>query len=210
MISAQFRIRLPAETWIAAISQSFPGAIFRLLSGIRTGDTAVELGEVLTDTPVAVGQSISSHQSVAYHERLEITDERLLSKYETSDTGLYEFVERLSLPPKFPIVVRNGWFEFELIGTRAEFDRFRAALDASEQPYELLSIMGTEQEEALLTDRQREVLRTAVQRGYFEVPRESRLADLAAVLDIDTSTASEILRRGEARLVKWYVTGPDS
>lgn len=59
----------------------------------------------------------------------------------------------------------------------------------------------------LLTDRQREVLDTALREGYFEVPRECTLAEVAETLDIDKSTASEILRRAYARIVKWYITG---
>lgn len=207
MISAQFRIRLPEETWIAQVSRWFPTATFRLLSGIRTGDTAIELGEVVTNTPVTVAESIASHRAVTRYDRLVVSDERLLSKYETTDVGLYEFVERSSLPPEFPIVVHDGWYEFTLTSTRAEFDQFRAVLDGSDQAYELVSIVGTEREEALLTDRQRELLDIAVVKGYFEVPRTCTLADLAADLDIDKSTASEVLRRGEARLVKWFLTG---
>lgn len=207
MIFVRFQISLPPETWVAQVSHSFPTATFRLLSGIRTGDIAIELGEVITSTPETVARAIDSHPSVVRHEQLERTDKRLLSKYETMDIGLYEFVERSSLPPEFPIVVRDGWYEFDLTGTRTEFDRFRAELAAAEQPYELLSIVETERNETLLSARQWELLEHAVQQGYFEVPRECTLAELSADFEIDKSTASEILRRGEARLVKWFLTG---
>jgi predicted DNA binding protein len=41
------------------------------------------------------------------------------------------------------------------------------------------------------------------------VPRECTLANLARSVDVDKSTASTVLRRGEARLVKWFLTGPE-
>jgi predicted DNA binding protein len=207
MIGARFRIRLPPDTWVGEVSREFHDATFRLLSGVRTGDTAVELGEVMTDSPEAVARAIDAHGSIGDHERLVATDDRLLSRYETTDTGFYEFVERSSLPPEFPVVVKNGWYEFDLTGTRTEFDRFRSALDGTDRPYELLSIVSTDREVRLLTDRQRELLEAAVREGYFEVPRECTLSELAATLDVDGSSASETLRRGEARLVKWFLTG---
>lgn len=63
---------------------------------------------------------------------------------------------------------------------------------------------------SLLTERQREVLDAAVREGYLAVPRECTLAELAATLDVDKSTASTILRRGQARLVEWFLAGPES
>jgi predicted DNA binding protein len=207
MIIARFRIALPEQMWVAQVSRSFPEATFRLLSGMRTGDTAIELGEALTDTPDEVACETSSHRSVHQYERLVVSDDRVLSKYTTTDVDLYDFVEHVSLPPEFPIVVRNGCYEFDLTSTWMEFDRFRAALIDSEQAYELLSIIGTDREQQLLTDRQRELLEIAVRQGYFEVPRDCTLAELAEEVGIDKSTASEVLRRGEARLLKWFLTG---
>lgn len=52
-----------------------------------------------------------------------------------------------------------------------------------------------------LTDRQRDVLVTAVELGYFEVPREASAADVAAEFDLDQSTVTEHLRRAERNLL---------
>lgn len=48
-----------------------------------------------------------------------------------------------------------------------------------------------------LTDRQREVLRTAFNMGYYEVPREVSTAEVAAELDLDPSTVAEHIQRAE-------------
>lgn len=42
-------------------------------------------------------------------------------------------------------------------------------------------------------------------RGYFAVPGECTLTELADVLGIDTSTASETIRRGTARVVEQFL-----
>jgi predicted DNA binding protein len=52
-----------------------------------------------------------------------------------------------------------------------------------------------------LTDRQFEALRTATEMGYYAVPRRASLSAVAAELGVADSTASELLRRAESRLL---------
>jgi DNA-binding CsgD family transcriptional regulator len=56
-----------------------------------------------------------------------------------------------------------------------------------------------------LTDRQREVLRTAYEQGYFEVPRAATTDDVAAALDLDSSTVTEHLQRAERNLLAHHL-----
>lgn len=53
-----------------------------------------------------------------------------------------------------------------------------------------------------LTDRQHEVLETAYQLGYYDVPRESSTVEVAAELDVDDSTVAEHLQRAEHNLLR--------
>jgi predicted DNA binding protein len=55
--------------------------------------------------------------------------------------------------------------------------------------------------DAGLTDSQREALLVAVERGYFEEPRDATLSEVAADLDISQPAASGLLRRAIKRLV---------
>lgn len=209
MITASLRIELPEGYWVAEVSREFPDATFRLLSGVRTDNTAVELGEVVAEEPREAADAVAEHPHIVDYQRLELTDDRSLSKYETTDTGLYDFVEDTSLPPEFPVVVRDGWYEIDFTGTREEFDAFRAGVEASGFEHELVSLVesGGNVNEELLTERQREVLEAAMREGYFEVPRESSLEEVADELGVDKSTASGVLRRGEARVLKKFLTG---
>lgn len=207
MIRAKFSIQLPTSLWITELSMEAPESRFRLLSGFLTDDRAVELGEIVGDGATDAGEAMRTHPSIHRFELLESTDRRVLAKYETTDTLLYEFVADLSLPVEFPLQVQNGRYQFDLTGTQADLDQFQTALDDGGFHYELLSLMHTTEASSLLTDRQRELLETAVRLGYFEVPRESTLAEVAENLDIDKSTASTVLRRGESTLVKWFLSG---
>jgi hypothetical protein len=52
-----------------------------------------------------------------------------------------------------------------------------------------------------LTDRQHEVLETAYELGYYDVPRESSTVEVAAELGVDDSTVAEHLQRAEHNLL---------
>lgn len=52
-----------------------------------------------------------------------------------------------------------------------------------------------------LTDRQLEVIETAYDMGFYELPREASTEDIAGALDIDAATVSEHLQRAERNLL---------
>lgn len=52
-----------------------------------------------------------------------------------------------------------------------------------------------------LSPRQRETLRLAHERGYYRIPRETTMAEVAAELGVERRTAEEHLRRTEGKLV---------
>lgn len=54
----------------------------------------------------------------------------------------------------------------------------------------------------VLTDKQREALRLALEAGYYSRPREITLAGLADQLDITKSAVSQRLRNAEVNIVE--------
>ncbi|MDG7029869.1 MAG: helix-turn-helix domain-containing protein [Nitrososphaerota archaeon] len=54
---------------------------------------------------------------------------------------------------------------------------------------------------ATLTDRQKEIMSTAVAKGYFEFPRRISLTGLSEMVGVKPSTLSEILRSAERRIM---------
>lgn len=57
-----------------------------------------------------------------------------------------------------------------------------------------------------LTDRQFQVLETAYELGYYDIPRTVSTDDIASGLDLDASTVSEHLKRAERNLLKQHFT----
>jgi predicted DNA binding protein len=55
--------------------------------------------------------------------------------------------------------------------------------------------------ETLLTERQQEVLAVAIEKGYYEIPRQATNEEIAADMDCSTSTVGEHLRKIESRII---------
>lgn len=94
----------------------------------------------------------------------------------------------------------------------------RAAAPALEDAPESVGVSAEESGEytpaetdvlSLLTGRQREVFETAVEMGYYEIPREVNQRDLAAELDLAPSTVDEHLRKAESRMLSAVLGGRD-
>jgi len=89
---------------------------------------------------------------ITAYDELYAGGKRVIAQYEANERGLYEFLWESSLPPEFPVIVEEG---------------------------------------------------------YFEVPRECTLEDLADTLDVDKSTASETIRRGTGRVIGQFFLDRD-
>lgn len=61
-----------------------------------------------------------------------------------------------------------------------------------------------------LTDRQREVVQTAFEEGYYDLPRECTGEDIAKKLGITSPTFSEHIRTAERKLISLLFNGPSS
>jgi len=60
---------------------------------------------------------------------------------------------------------------------------------------------------SMLTDRQREILLTAIEAGYYDVPRDATYEDIAAEMDLAPVTVGEHLRKIESRVLREIVPG---
>ncbi|WP_096390133.1 helix-turn-helix domain-containing protein [Halopenitus persicus] len=97
---------------------------------------------------------------------------------------------------------QTGWFaDRETFGRFASFWRRNAGF----RLHRLTNQSDPEPPGEGLTDRQDEALRTAYERGYFDVPRGASLAEIAAELGISTSATSERLRRAQTELIEGTV-----
>lgn len=104
----------------------------------------------------------------------------------------------------------NAQTRMELVGRAGDV---QAVVDGFPDEFEVrIDRIGNDQQgmeafASLLTDRQREALSTALDLGYDDVPKTSSVEAVAEELGCATSTASNHLRKAQARLARRVVTG---
>ena len=101
-------------------------------------------------------------------------------------------------------VLPTGWRQSGWFASHEAFDAFRRFWQRNAE-FTLHRLTREGEPESPgdgLTDPQREALRIAYERGYFEIPRTASLDDVATELDISASSASERLRRAQTQLIE--------
>ncbi|MBX0288087.1 helix-turn-helix domain-containing protein [Halomicroarcula sp. F28] len=210
MLNARFRRQLPDDAWIGEVSEAFPQCRFELLTGVPIAGGGLGVGAVVGPDPVAAGGAVEAHPDIREYEQLYADAQRLVGRFEWVGEKFFNDLRAESIVPEFPVVIENGVIEFDVTVTREQFERIDAALDASEDEYELVSVVSAHESESILTSRQQECLAVALRKGYFSVPRECTLADVAATIGVDKSTASKTIRRGSERILEWFLVGENA
>lgn len=106
-------------------------------------------------------------------------------------------------------VWEDGWWHLQVrFPDRERLGDVREWCEANDVEFVLDCLYTDEEgdaEDSGLTEEQRQVLRTALELGYFEIPRQASMADVAAALDVSSQAVSERLRRGYRQLVAEHV-----
>lgn len=142
---------------------------------------------------------------------------RYRCEYEPPDGCLCEFVEQRDCPVSEQHVVRGT---VHVTFYAADVETIRSIVAAARESFGNVRLEHLSQSSALtgedpvvvdrgcLTDRQREVLSTAHELGYFEYPKQANACDVAAALDIATSTFSEHLAAAQTKLLAAILEEP--
>lgn len=160
------------------------------------GDEA-QLDDALTDTDAVLEYTITGEDEYMVYSH-SVPHEVAIDIFELR--GATETI--VQMPLRF---TPDGGLRGTLIGADANFQEFVAGL-----PEELraeLECTGEYQPNldhllADLTERQREILRTAIELGYYEKPRSASQTDIAERLGIAASSVSDHLRRIEAKVFR--------
>lgn len=90
-----------------------------------------------------------------------------------------------------------------LISEKVPLQQLVANLERHGAEPKLVSLTEIGDKDAL-TARQEQITRMAFERGYFDFPRSVGLRQLAKIFGVSTSTLSEILRKGQRRIMTRY------
>jgi predicted DNA binding protein len=187
-----------------------------------TGDTgALEVASEAALDPSLDRESISdrSIDATRYHSVLTETSTRRIIYSYLSDIRYHDAVPVITAQyvadGTLVEAVRHGGTEQYRVLLRSDekvgliYDTISARIgDGVTFVFDYLERAEQWQNELLapraLRNEQRRILTRAVERGYFETPREVSIEELAESLGIPESTASYRLRRATAQLAKQY------
>lgn len=122
---------------------------------------------------------------------------------DTPEPAVHGAMAESGVVPPFPLTLERGWLSGELVTSRAQLAAFRTELETGDIPYEV-TLIETDGSDLnpLLTERQREVVDSALDEGCYDYPRKCSLTDLATELDVHKSVVSRILQRAESRVMQ--------
>ncbi|MFC7071509.1 helix-turn-helix domain-containing protein [Halovenus rubra] len=165
-----------------------------ILIGKAWGDES-RYREILRESPYVLDFNVTSGEdqwySYTHFEPTDTTQEMLATKYESG------------LVMEMPIIVNpDGSMEVTLVGPEETFQQEFEESGSDGYKFEIIETGPYHPDlndlYVSLTGRQREVLDTALELGYYETPREATHEDIAQVVDISPSTVGEHLQKIEA------------
>jgi predicted DNA binding protein len=103
----------------------------------------------------------------------------------------------------------DGKLEWTLLGSDTMVKTLLKELENAKVVAQILKVSQLQDEEEL-TARQDHILQIALEKGYFEFPKKIDLRQLAKTLEVSPATLSEILRRGQKRVLQEHFKGRPS
>lgn len=157
--------------------------------------------EIMADSPVVHGFTASGDDSGYVYSHVE-TSEQTREMLERREQG--DFL--IEMPIEY---TDEGNRKVTVVGTEESLLELSELLDIGDTDLELVS-MGPYSPDskgvfADLTDRQQEVLETALRMGYYENPRGATLEEIATELDIDHGTVGRHTRAIESKVFAKYI-----
>jgi len=207
MTHAELTVTLPDGTWVKDVSTASPDATFRVLAALPGTDAGFGLVELIASDPRPVLTDMEAHDAITRIELLQAGEDRAMIQFETTQPLLLFSARESRMPIELPIEIEDGTTTLELTASRDRLSELARQFDAFGLEYSVEYVSPRVESERLLTDRQRELIATAIEMGYYDTPREASMTELAEALDIAKSTCSETLHRAEEKIIKQFADG---
>lgn len=205
MPQAVLTLTLPEAVWLGRLTRSHPAVRFRVLSAFAGDAAGVALVELVGPGLEDVLAAMETIDALTDLDVLQRGDDRVLLQFETTLPLLLRPVQDSGIPLELPFEITDGEAVWELTASRDRLSALGEQLDAFGIQYEVDRVREEVDPGRVLTDRQRDLVRAAIDHGYYDTPRTCSLTELADELGLAVSTSSEILHRAEGRVMKRFV-----
>lgn len=206
MPRAQLSISLPENVWMQDVSVAHDATTFEVVTALAGEDAGIVLLRIESEDLLSVLADIRTRSDVVDVDLLWKRGSVGLVQVEATNPPLLLPLWRAGVPVELPFSVRDGVATWELTTSSDRLSELGEHLEDVGIEYSLESVVeiGSTEADRLLTARQREVLTVALEAGYYAVPREATLTDVAETLGVSKSTCSDILHRCESSILTWF------
>ncbi len=199
---ARIKIKFPDGLWISELFENFPDLKMEISYFLpydlekSIGNSIIEIMHYNIDSII---QEIKNHPSVFEFSILEQEVRKVKFNVKTKDPYLLYAVIKCGVLINFPVRVKDGYAYWRLISSRKSIDRLLTLFEQRNIDFELLRIGKSpyilEDDKHKLTYDQSNVLDKAISLGFFEIPRNISLEELANKLGKSKSALSVMLRK---------------
>ena len=208
MLEAIVRIT-PPHSWIKRVTVDFP-AIIRVLDcrSLSDGKGVQELFEI-TSAPELSKKIVSHLRKDDYVYDVDIVKSergRIVGSLKTHKCTACRTFAGANCFLVSASSKSDGKLEWTLLGSDTMVKSLMHELEEENVIGEVVQVSKLEDEKELTT-RQENLLQIALEKGYFEFPKKITLRQLAKILDVSPATLTEILRRGQKKILGEYFSG---
>lgn len=210
MIEAEIALRIP-RMWLAELPGEH-GVSVKVLDRRPSGEHGVrDLVEVTgpRDGLESFLKALGEDPWVARSDLGFVDKRKLMGDVETRRCVACAALARSNSHLMSADVREDGAIIWRLLTRdREELSSLFSSLKGARCDVELMRVTPLDESRAL-TERQEEITMLAFEMGYFDTPRRVKLKDLSERIGVSQATLSEVLRKGQKKIVVDYLAGYD-
>lgn len=198
----RLKLKVPEKKWISEIFDDYPDTELNILNFFpydyekNIGNAIIEIKHYKIDDII---KKLKVNPSIFEFTILNKKENQILINIKTTNPYLLFTIIKCGGIVEFPIEVREKYIIWTLISTRKQLDDILTLYEEFKIDYLILQITNTPSEfkenSNGLSFEESKILDTAINSGFFEVPRKISLEELASNLGLSKSWTSETLRK---------------
>lgn len=206
MMEAVVSLKMP-EKWIKETLRQYPSVV-KIIGSKPVDSKAVrDLVEIEVekeeDLPSVI-ESIKSSPNIFNVDISPIERGKALAVFSTTECLVCRLLANTDCFLTSSTSTKEGRLEWSLLVTEREpLQELMRNLEKVGADPKLIRLTDIDDKDAL-TARQEQITRMAFEKGYFDFPRKIGLKQLAKIFGVSTSTLSEIMRKGQRRIMSRY------
>lgn len=206
MIEVHLLVDTP-ENWVKAMNQGHSALIKIMDAKPSTTISSVQDFVEISSTKVSADQlinTLSSAKGVKDVDLVRLGPHTVMGTITTQNCPVCSTLSGLNCSLLSAITREDSKMEWKLLLSGDDtLKKVTDRLDSQHVGFEILQVTPLNNVKDLTT-RQEQIVKLALEMGYFEFPKKIRLEELSERLGISAGTLSEILRRAEKNILARY------